>query len=130
MKDLRLPWLWLGIWLVLIAATIAVSLGPPASGPDIPASDKWMHGLTYGGLALVAVQVFRPGRPLLLAAAGLVLLGVGLEIGQGTLTSDRTMDWHDAVANSIGVALGTATAWLPLRDLLLRLAPARRTLSP
>jgi len=129
-KDLRLPWLWLGAWLALVIATIAVSLGPPASGPDVPASDKWMHGLTYGSLALIAVQIFRRGQPLVVAAVGLVLLGAGIEVAQGTLTSDRMMDWHDALANTIGVVLGSATAWLPVRDLLLKLAPARRTLSP
>ncbi|MDN5744865.1 MAG: hypothetical protein L0H31_07060 [Nocardioidaceae bacterium] len=130
MKNLRWPWLWLGLWLLLVIATVVVSLGPPASGPDIPASDKWMHGLTYGSLAVVAVQIFRRGRPLLCVALALVLLGAGLEVAQGTLTSDRMMDWHDALANTIGVGLGCASAWLPVRDLLVRLVPARRTLAP
>ena len=121
MKHLRLPWLWLGLWLAYVAFVIVVSLGPPATvGPEVPASDKWMHLGTYFLLAAGAVQVFRPGRLLVAVAVGLVLLGIALEVAQGSLTDDRMMDWRDAVANALGVALGIATLRLRLRDALLR----------
>ena len=125
MKALRLPWLWLGLWLLLVAAVVVLSLGAPPPGPDVPAGDKWEHLTTYGLLAALAVQLFRPGPPLLLAAGALVLLGALLEVAQGTLTADRMMDWRDAVANAAGVALGLLTSRTPVRDVLARAVPAR-----
>lgn len=124
MKALRLPWLWLGLWALLVGAVVVLSLGSAPPGPDVPASDKWQHLVTYGLLAAGAVQLFRGGRPLLLAGLGLVLMGGGLEVAQGTLTADRVMDWRDAVANTAGVGLGLLTARTRVRDALLRAAPA------
>ena len=66
------------------------------------------------------MQVWRPGRPLLLAGVGLVLMGVLLEFAQGGLTATRQADPFDALANTVGVLLGLATAATPLRDVLLR----------
>lgn len=125
MKALRLPWLWLGIWLLLVLGVVVLSLGSPPPAPDVPASDKWQHLVVYGLLSLTAVQLFRPGRPLLVVAAALVLLGIGLEIAQGTLTTDRMMDWRDAVANTLGVGLGLLTSRTRLRDVLLLAVPSR-----
>ncbi|TNM44178.1 VanZ family protein [Nocardioides albidus] len=125
MKPLRLPGLWLGAWLVLVAAVVVLSLGSPPPGPDVPAGDKWQHLLTYATLSAAAVQVFRPGRPLQRVAVGLVLLGVALEIAQGTLTADRMMDWRDAVANAAGVGLGLLTTRTRARDLLVHAVPSR-----
>ena len=62
----------------------------------------------------------RRGRPLLWVGAGLVLMGVGIEFAQGALTSNRMADPMDAVANTVGVLAGMATALTPLRDMLLR----------
>ena len=125
MKALRLPWLWLGIWLAMVLAVVVLSLGSPPPGPDVPASDKWQHLVAYGLLSLSAVQLFLPGRPLLAVAVALVLLGIGLEIAQGTLTTDRMMDWRDAVANTLGVGLGLLTSRTRLRDALLIAVPSR-----
>jgi VanZ family protein len=124
-KALRLPWLWLGIWLAMVLAVVVLSLGSPPPGPDVPASDKWQHLVAYGLLSLSAVQLFLPGRPLLAVAVALVLLGMGLEIAQGTLTTDRMMDWRDAVANTLGVGLGLLTSRTRLRDALLTAVPSR-----
>jgi len=123
-KPLRLPALWLGLWLLLVAAVVVLSLGAPPPGPDVPASDKWQHLVVYAALSAAAVQVFRPGAAVLGAAALLVLLGIGLEVAQGTLTTDRVMDWRDAVANAAGVVLGLLTGRTRMRDLLLRVVPA------
>ncbi|KRA38530.1 MULTISPECIES: VanZ family protein [unclassified Nocardioides] len=126
MKAFRLPWLWLGLWVALLVAVAYASLGAPRSGPDVPASDKWMHLSTYFLVAAAGVQLFRPGRPLLWAAIFAVSYGVAMEIGQGTLTADRTMDWRDAVANAAGVGLGVLTSRTPVRDALLRAVPSGR----
>ncbi|MBS4753337.1 VanZ family protein [Nocardioides sp. zg-ZUI104] len=118
--SLRHAPLWLGLWLAALVAVVALSLGSPPPAPGVPNADKWQHFLTYGVLAAAAVQVFRRGTPLLLACAGVVLLGIGLEVAQGTLTATRQMDWRDAVANTAGVLLGAATVLTPLRDVLVR----------
>lgn len=126
MKAFRLPWLWFGLWVVMLVLVAYLSLGTPRSGPDVPASDKWMHLVTYSLVAAAGVQLFRRGRPLLLAAVFVVVFGIAMEIGQGTLTANRTMDWRDAVANSIGVGLGILTCRTALRDALLRAVPSGR----
>lgn len=126
MKPLPLPWLWWALWVGVLAAVAWASLGSPPSGPDVPASDKWMHLTTYGLVAVVTVQLFRPGRPLLLAAGFVVLFGVAMELAQGALTDDRMMDWRDAAANTLGVGLGLLTSRTPVRDGLLRAVPSPR----
>ena len=119
-KPLALPGVWLGPWALAVAVVVVGSLGPPPpSVGDLPNTDKWMHVGAYLVLGVTAVQVFPRSVTLGAAAAGLIGLGVLLEIGQGTLTDGRMMDGWDAVANGIGVALGVSTAWLPGRDLLL-----------
>lgn len=100
---------------------VALSLVPTPQGLDLPRnSDKVQHLLAYGVLAAAAVQVFRPGRVLLLVAVGLCALGVMLEFAQGAMTAYRQADPADALANATGVLLGMATALMPSRDLLLR----------
>ena len=78
------------------------------------------HLAGYGLLAFAAVQVFER-RVLWRVGLGLVALGMALEIAQGTLTTSRSFDLADELANSTGVLLGLALAFTPLRDLLPRL---------
>ena len=119
-KALRWPWLWLGLWWLAVLVMVVLSLVPPPP-MDMPKhGDKFEHLLAYAVLAAAAVQVWRPGRPLLLAGVGLVLMGVLLEFAQGGLTATRQADPFDALANTVGVLLGLATAATPLRDVLLR----------
>lgn len=119
-KPLRWPRLWLGLWSLAIVALIVVCLVPLDGLPPLPEnSDKVEHLAGYFALAAAAVQLFR-GRMLLVAAVGLVLLGVGVEFAQG-MTAYRSSDPYDALANTVGVMLGMATALTPWRDLLLRM---------
>jgi VanZ family protein len=88
--------------------------------PEVPAGgDKLEHFAGYGLLAAGAVQLYASRRALWRAGVGLVLLGIALEFAQGALTTTRQMDWHDALANSVGVLAGMATVLTPLRDVLL-----------
>ncbi|MEP6907464.1 MAG: VanZ family protein [Pseudoxanthomonas sp.] len=119
-KPLRWPGLWLGAWTLAIVALIVICLIPLSGLPPLPAnSDKVEHLAGYLVLSAAAVQLFH-GRALWFAAAGLVLLGIGIEWAQG-LTTYRSSDPYDALANSVGVLLGTATTLTPWRDLLLRI---------
>ncbi|MDY0979994.1 VanZ family protein [Stenotrophomonas sp. CFBP8994] len=121
LKPLRFPRVWLGLWWLAIAVTIVVCLIPPPPLALPQNSDKVEHFLAYFLLASAAVQIYRTRASLLWAGAGLVLLGVGIEFLQGALTTDRMADPMDALANSIGVVVGMATVFTPLRDLLLRM---------
>jgi VanZ family protein len=118
LKPFRWPRLWLGLWWFAIALPAMLLPVVPAGG------DKLEHLLGYGLLAAIAVQVFAARAMLLRAGLGLVLLGVLLELAQGLLTSTRAMDPMDALANTLGVALGMATALTAARDWLLRVERA------
>lgn len=122
LKPLRRPWSWLGLWLLAIAVVIGVCLMPGADLPPMPRNiDKVEHALAFFVLAAGAVQLFIPGRALLGAAAGLVLLGVGIEFAQAAFTTDRSADPLDALADFAGVVSGLATALSPWCDLLPRM---------
>lgn len=119
-KPLRRPWLWLGLWWLAVGVVLVLSLVPPPAMELPRHGDKVEHLLAYAVLAAAAVQVWRPGRPLLLAGLGLVLMGVLLEFAQGALTATRQADPFDALANTLGVGLGLLTAFTPFSDLLPR----------
>jgi len=121
LKPLRFPRLWLGLWWLAIVVTIVVCLIPPPPLALPQNSDKVEHFLAYFLLASAAVQIYRTRAALLWAGAGLVLLGVGIEVLQGALTTDRMADPMDALANSVGVVAGMAVVFTPLRDLLIRM---------
>ena len=127
LKPFRWPRLWLGLWWCAIGLVALGSLLPAMLLPVVPeGGDKLEHLLGYGLLAAIAVQLFAARAALLRAAVGLVLLGVALELAQGFLTSTRSMDPMDALANTAGVVLGMATAWTPVRDWLLRVERRER----
>ncbi|CAD0312190.1 VanZ family protein [Xanthomonas sp. WHRI 8391] len=115
------PWLWVGLWIAAIFVVIAVCLGPPPEFPELPSnSDKAEHFLTFALLCWGAVQLFATRRALLFAAFGLVLLGIGIEIAQGALTTNRSADPYDALADTLGILAGLCLAWTRLRLVMLR----------
>lgn len=85
---------------------------------DIPLADKWVHFVMYGGLSLVVwfEMVRSENKSGIKKAAmqlllwGLVmpaLLGGVLEFVQEYLTTTRSGDVWDFIADAIGAALGT-----------------------
>jgi len=121
LKPFARPQRWLGAWWAMIAAVIVGSLLPALLLPDLPpGSDKLEHLLGYAILSATAVQLFGTRAAVLRAGMFLVALGVAIEIAQGTLTSTRSMDVNDAIANTLGVCLGLASVLGPMRDALLR----------
>lgn len=121
LKPLRRPQLWLGLWWLAIVLGVVVSLVPPPPMQAPAGSDKVVHLLAYGALAVGAVQLFATRAALLRAGVGLVALGITLELAQDAFTVTRMLDPRDAAANTVGVLLGLLTARTPLRDVLLRL---------
>ena len=123
MRSLRRPALWLAAWAVMIAAVAAGSLLPAGELPPVPFNgfDKVQHLLGYFVLSAYAVMLFARLRTQALCAAGLVALGIGLEVAQAALTVSREADPADALFNAMGVLAGLAIAATPLANLLQRL---------
>jgi hypothetical protein len=114
LRAFHRPLPWLGLWIVGWALCIGLSLTHPTGlGIDVPEGDKIEHFLAYGLLAAWAVWLFRGTRAQAVSALGLVSLGIALEFAQGAWTVDRMMDWHDGVADAVGVLAGLGLArWL------------------
>lgn len=126
LREFRWPALWIAIWLAMIAAVAATSLIAADDLPPDPFDgfDKVEHFLAYFVLGAYAVMLFEGRRAQALAAAGLIALGVGLEVAQGAFTASRMADSADALANSLGVlgglmlgptGLGRGLQWLESR---------------
>lgn len=122
LKPFRRPLLWSALWCAAVALVVVASLVPVPDLGELPSgSDKIEHFLAYAALAGGAVQLYPRWRSLLVVGVALVLLGIGLEYAQGTLTAYRRMDGLDALANTLGVIAGLGLRLTPWRDALLRL---------
>ena len=130
LRPFRRPRLWLGLWLLAVAAVMVLSLANLSRLPPVPeGGDKVEHFLAYALLSASAMQLFARRGGCVVIALLLVAMGVGLEFAQGALTTTRMADPRDALANTVGVLAGLATLLTPMRGLLLaldaRLRPAR-----
>ena len=103
--------------IILIVCIVLLSLLPIPDvkmAEDIPLADKWTHMLMYGTLtAVLWIEHLRAGRSLSPAKVCLLFLapvamGGLLELAQAYLTTCRSGEWLDFVANTIGVCIGTA----------------------
>ena len=121
LKPFRRPWLWVGLWVLAIAAVVIGSLVPAQDLPKLQVSDKLEHFAAYALLSAGAVQLFVRRLSWGSVCVILVLMGIGLEYLQAQMGLGRMLDRQDALANTIGVLIGLATAFTPLRDLLLRI---------
>lgn len=121
LKPFKRPWLWSGLWMLAIAAVVIGSLLPGKELPAVQVNDKVEHFVAYAALSAGAVQLFARRLSWGFVCVLLVLMGIGLEYLQGAMGLGRMLDRNDALANTIGVLIGLATAFTPLRDLLLRI---------
>ena len=101
-ENLRTVWLIFG-WM-LVGAVIFISLMPEPPDMGVQGGDKAGHFLAYGLLMLWFVQVY-PMKRWWRLAVGFVALGVLLEVLQG-LSGQRSFEYADMLANSVGVVLG------------------------
>ena len=119
LKPFKRPWLWSGLWMLAIGAVVFASLVPAKDLPAVPVSDKLEHFLAYAVLSAGAVQLFARRLSWGVVCVLLVLMGIGLEYLQAQMALGRMLDRNDALANTLGVLAGLATAFTPWRDLLL-----------
>ena len=110
------------ITLLLAVGIVFLSLLPI---PDlkvevpVPLADKWTHMLMYGVLTLVIWFEYRrshqdlsKGKLLLFAFLAPIAMGGLLELAQAYLTTCRSGEWLDFVANTIGICCGTVLGLL------------------
>jgi len=94
---------------VFIAVLSLTSLPKIDLGLHIKSNDKYLHAFAYFTLTFVWLFVFRnhyhKNKFKLTALLLLTIYGIILEGMQGGLTSYRTADMYDAIANFIGVLL-------------------------
>ncbi len=107
----------------LLAAVLItiVSLIPIPEVPvqDVPFYDKWAHFVMYGGLSLIIwVEYLRQHNRIdkkktAIGAVGAPIAMSGLlELGQAYLTTCRSGDWMDFLANTAGVILASVAVVL------------------
>lgn len=109
---------------IVTVGVVALSVFPiPEVEPleEVPLIDKWVHFVMYGGLALAAwldsrrrvrrmsggrAEGMRLGWGVWTAAVAYpAALGGAMELVQAYLTTYRSGDWLDFVADCVGVAL-------------------------
>jgi len=102
---------WRGIPFVVAFAVSAYSFFTP--GPDLTHAvtiwDKLGHALTFAALALTGRYAGWRARALGLGLFGYAVL---TEILQAVLPIQRDGDWHDVLADSIGIGCGLLVSTL------------------
>ena len=104
-------WTILLSFVVIILSIIPIPEVPPLE--DIPLFDKWVHFLMYGAVACcVWYDYYRNRadrkitlRTILCTVVYPILLGGILELWQRYLTTCRSGEWLDFIADSIGTFL-------------------------
>ena len=111
----------------LLIAAIVIYLSfntpPKTDMEEIPNIDKVVHICMYGGLCgILWIEYLRNhknrfnGRKAILVAILLPILFSGaIELGQEYLTDNRSGDWFDLMANSVGVILAALFGYFILR---------------
>jgi VanZ family protein len=112
LRAFHWPRLWVGLWVLMIAAVVTGSLVPSDELPRMlfSGADKLQHMAGYATLSGYAVMLFANRRGRGAAAVGLLLLGVLIEGAQSALTTSRQADPMDMLANLLGVGLGQTLA--------------------
>ena len=90
---------------VAVVSIAILSLLPPDRLPgEVAVSDKLLHALAYGVLAVLAVS---SGLGPAAAFIAVVIFGLLLEVAQ-LLSGYRAFEWRDLLADALGATLGIA----------------------
>ena len=107
--------------IVVLLAIWILSFLPGSIMPSVPGTDKLHHALAYFALMFCWGQLFISPRPRLKLAITFVVMGALIECLQG-LTTYRSFEWLDMLADAIGVALAWTAVTVQLA-VQRRLAP-------
>ena len=102
----------LAIIMTLVIAFLSLSVAPKINlGLNIKSSDKILHTIAYFSLSSVWFFALRDKfknrsfKTYLIIS--LIFYGIILEVLQGKLTSYRSADFYDAIANTLGIVIAT-----------------------
>ena len=109
MIPLRHRRLWVAMSATLVAMVVYASLVPVLPVPVPGRFDKVEHFATYCLLAVWFTGLY-PRVRYWKVVAGLIVLGLGLEVAQGVMQLGRSAEPFDMVANASGVVVGLLLA--------------------
>jgi VanZ family protein len=95
---------WLALTIIVFIGITILSLLPPKSGVEIQSNDKINHFIAYATLAFCGLSAYKGSKTFRLLVI-CVAYGLFMEWMQG-LVPGREQSWYDALANSLGVAIG------------------------
>lgn len=113
--TLQRSWLFIG-WLLILGVFYGSLMPHPPQPLEFHAVDKVEHTLAYATLMWWFCQVYRVQRLRLFFA--FASMGIGIEYLQG-LTTYRTFDYADMLANASGALVGWAIAALLFGNTLI-----------
>jgi len=96
------------LFLFVATAVTVGSLVPARMLPPLP-NDKLMHFVAYSCLAIMVTRL-APERTMFFCIAMLFMGGWIIEILQN-LVPGRNFCWHDMLANTFGIACGSAITY-------------------
>ena len=111
----------IAVFIVGCIVILWLSLAPTEDLPTVTLWDKLEHAIAYLGLAVLGGAAF-PNH-LWRMAGSLFTFGVGAEIFQSMMALGRQGDPADALANTVGIAMGLLLT-LAIRELLKVKSPA------
>lgn len=117
---MRNKYFWAALcWTAGIAVSCLISIKHFETEPySLEHKDKYVHCTFYfvftvlWYLALKQQHLLRGARGRLTVFLGAVTYGVLMELGQEFLTTDRSADIQDALANTLGSVLAVIALWL------------------
>lgn len=108
--------LTIAIFLTLSVALLSLVSLKGVAGINVNNSDKYGHLIAYFTLGISWFYAFRDQKKKwIYIAVLLIIYGMILEGLQGAITTYRTPDWYDEVANASGVIVAYLTAVLRLK---------------
>jgi VanZ family protein len=98
---------------ILVAYTLVLTIFSLVHLSDIPSlgysfDDKIYHGFAYFVFTLIAYNFFKQKRipnAIMISALSVSIFGIIIEVLQFTMTSYRTLDIYDILANTLGAVI-------------------------
>ncbi len=103
---------WRVLFVTALAWTAWVSLSPVSELPQINVWDKFAHATTYAALTFLLLNGW-PRLRTVVAGGAVMAFGIAIECAQAA-GGHRQGDWHDALANLVGIVAAIAV-WQLLR---------------